>query len=92
MSLGKMSLGISAAASPLRAIGGLFAPETRQVIWPAEPGWYWARRHLPESGHEIVCVHKDPSGQLRVSRIGEHESSPLEAWDWHYRVNPPADH
>jgi len=88
----KMSLGIAAAATSLRSIFSLFASDVRQVIWPSGPGWYWARRHLPESGYEIVCVHEDSNGQLRVSRIGQHESSPLEAWDWHYRVKPPADH
>jgi hypothetical protein len=86
----KMSLGISAAATSLRSICGLFATDVRQVIWPTGPGWYWARRHRPDSGYEIVCVHEDSNGRLRVSRIGEHESSSPEAWDWHYRVKPPA--
>ena len=85
----------------LRNFGcSLTAPRDRQAIRTRNQAGYLARRsglvlarrHLPESGHEIVCVHKDSSGQLRVSRIGEHESSPLEAWDWHYRVTPPADH
>jgi hypothetical protein len=88
----KMSLGISAAATSLRAICRLFASDVRQVIWPAGPGWYWARRHRPGSGYEIVCVHEDSTGKLRVSRIGEHQCSPPEAWDWHYRVKPPANH
>jgi hypothetical protein len=86
-----MSLGISAAATSLRSLYSLFASDVRPVIWPAGPGWYWARRHRPGSGYEIVCVHEDSSGRLRVSRVGENETSLPEAWDWHYWVKPPAN-